>query len=106
MAQRNDSRRAVRYAWDCETNQGAKIMAVTTCAGCGGRYFEMVTAEPANSRVKINMVQCAACGIAVSTMEYYDAGSLLKEQEAKLAAMDSRLVRIERYLAALSSQMR
>lgn len=70
-------------------------MAMSTCPKCDGHLFELEEVEPADSRYKMFFVQCMSCGTPVGITEYYDTGSLVKEQESKLEAIDKRLRAIE-----------
>lgn len=74
-------------------------MAFSSCVKCGGRSFEMVEAEPRNSRVKVNFVQCAGCGGVAGVFDYFPVGKLVKDQ-------DERFAKIERAIGDLDALVR
>ena len=39
-------------------------MAVSTCAKCGGRSFELALFTPIGESRKLTLVQCSSCGTA------------------------------------------
>lgn len=67
------------------------MFGASTCGKCGGKSFKLQRVEPSGSRVAMNFIQCSGCGTPVGVAEYYDAGSLLKEQETVLKEHGSEL---------------
>jgi len=59
-------------------------MAMSTCAKCGGHFFEMKENEPTGSQFKIMFIQCSGCGGVVGVTEYFNIGSKLLAIEKKL----------------------
>lgn len=59
-------------------------MATSKCSSCSSSRFELKEAEPANSRFKINFIQCASCGSVVGVMDYQSVPSLLDKIASKL----------------------
>jgi hypothetical protein len=66
-------------------------MAVSKCVKCGGTRFEMVEGQPAGSKVKLFLVQCAACGGVVSAMDLYAVGEIVKRTAATVKLIADRL---------------
>jgi hypothetical protein len=59
-------------------------MAVSSCIRCGGTVFEVVDAEPKDSKFKLEFVQCASCGGVVGVMEDVNIGSYLRKLAREL----------------------
>ena len=88
-------------------------MAFSTCAKCDGRFFELVEVSPAGSQYKMFFVQCSKCGAPTGVTEYYDVGFLVKQQEAvikkietKIDGVASSLSHIEHLLRAMAANQR
>jgi len=59
-------------------------MAASTCVKCSGKLFEVVEAQPHDSRFKLLFVQCAACGGVVGALEHTNVGALIRLVAGKL----------------------
>jgi predicted nucleic-acid-binding Zn-ribbon protein len=81
-------------------------MATSTCPKCGGHGFEIIDHTPASATSPVSFIQCVACGSPIGVTEFYNAGYLVKKQEAVLEDFRRRLERIERDLAKLVSAER
>jgi hypothetical protein len=86
-------RRASPYAGISEGNSETSstvhkeiTMALSTCPkpGCGSHIFEVVGAEPHNSRFKLLFVQCIACGTVVGTQPYRNTNSLIGDLQKQV----------------------
>ena len=44
-------------------------MATSTCAKCEGHTFEVVSFMPLGTNYKLQMVQCAGCGLPVTALD-------------------------------------
>jgi hypothetical protein len=56
-------------------------MAQSRCPKCLKTEFELKESAPVGSRYKLWMVQCAACGAVVGTMEFVSVGSMVANLE-------------------------
>lgn len=65
------------------------MFSFTKCPKCENSQFKLVTFDPVGSRYKLNFIQCTACNTPVGVTDYYDSGSLIKEQEEKIDAIAS-----------------
>lgn len=82
-------------------------MALTsTCAKCGGHYFEIKGFEPRGANYKQNFVQCTSCGVPVGVLDYYNVGTLLKEQEKDMEKLARRLAAVESALETIDHNVR
>lgn len=54
--------------------------------------------EPAGSAFKFMAIQCKSCGTPFAVTDYYNTGALLKEQEKKIAGLESSLNSIQHTL--------
>jgi predicted nucleic-acid-binding Zn-ribbon protein len=66
-------------------------MAVTKCPKCGHTRFELRTLEPSGAQYKYNFFQCVSCGTPVGVAEYFNAGVLLRKQNAALKKIAAAL---------------
>lgn len=74
-------------------------MATSRCPKCESTRFEMATLEPKGARYKQSAIQCSSCGAVVGVTGFFDAGFLLKEQEAVLQRIDAVVTQIAGYLS-------
>jgi hypothetical protein len=72
-------------------------MALSKCPKCNNGFFELKSFEPRGARYKQNFIQCSMCGTPVGVVGFYDAGSLIKEQEEEIAELQKRLKVVEAY---------
>jgi ribosomal protein L37E len=59
-------------------------MAQSKCGHCGSTLFEVKEVVPQGLNYKMNFIQCASCGVPVSTKEYYSIAHMLKKQAAAI----------------------
>jgi predicted nucleic-acid-binding Zn-ribbon protein len=66
------------------------------CAKCGSASFRLQEIEPAGSGYKLNAVQCSNfnCQAPFGVTDYYNVGTLLKQQEKAIAQLDAKLDRM------------
>ncbi len=76
---------------------------MSRCPRCDNTTFEFEINEPLLSNYKMNVFQCASCKAAIGAMEYYDAGSLIKEQEARFDQLDQSVSQLAYRVLALTS---
>ena len=69
-------------------------------------YFEIKTAEPTGSRYKQVFIQCSKCGGVASATDYYNVGSLIKDQEKEMGKVQTRLTNIESALQTINDNLR
>jgi hypothetical protein len=81
-------------------------MARSQCQKCGGFSFEVTVKEPSQSPYKMLFVQCSGCGTPIGTTEYYNAGVLMKEQEAKINGIEQRLYNMELILNSINNRIK
>jgi len=78
-------------------------MTLSTCANCGGRYFEIQEREePAGSNTKISVIQCTQCGKPAAATEYFNIGKKLEKQEQLLGVLANSLGELESTLSRLA----
>lgn len=70
-------------------------MAISKCAACGNTSFEVKLVEPSGASFKQFFVQCRSCGVPVGVLDYFNLGTIIKDQEKKVDDLGKRLSRIE-----------
>ena len=76
-------------------------MPDSTCLKCGSHVFEIKETSPQGSQYKLFFVQCAICGVPVSTLDYFNLGTLLKNQERAINNLQRKIDHIENQLRTL-----
>ncbi len=76
---------------------------LSRCPHCDNTTFEFELHEPVNANYKTNVFQCVACKAAIGAMEYYDAGTLIKEQEVRFDQLDQSLSQLEYRVSVLTN---
>ncbi|MCK4644521.1 hypothetical protein KAU32_12920 [bacterium] len=66
-------------------------MAISKCAKCGSTLFEVKDAAPQGSRFKISFVQCTSCGTVIGVLEYFNAPSILINQNRAIEKIANKL---------------
>ena len=66
-------------------------MARSTCPKCSASRFEVSEQEPAHSNFKLMFVQCASCGAVVGTLDYFNIGNMLAQQNEAIKRIAERL---------------
>ena len=59
-------------------------MAQSTCPKCESHNFEVVAAEPYNSKFKLMFVQCSECGAVVGTLDLQNVGVLINQLSSRI----------------------
>lgn len=67
------------------------MFSISKCPHCKGGSFETTRVEPHNSNVAMFFIQCMTCKAPVGVTEYYNAGTLLKNQEKKIEALERKI---------------
>src|SRR3989442_8530388 len=78
-------------------------MAYPECPHCNGRFYELALIEPTGSNYKTNLVICSNCGAPAGALEYYDAGSLIREQGDTIDALTPAIAKLQKSIDDLSS---
>lgn len=60
---------------------------ISTCVKCGHHLFELMKLDVKTASSYMYAIQCANCGVIVSTALYDDTNSLLREQNKALKLM-------------------
>ena len=81
-------------------------MAMSACPKCDGNHFEIKTIEPRGCNYKENLVQCTSCGVVVGVLEYYNVGSLVKDQEKEITKLQRAVASIQSDLNTLDHNIR
>jgi uncharacterized Zn finger protein len=55
-------------------------MAMSSCPKCGNHAFQLQENTPTGSAYKLMFVQCSSCGSVVGVMDYFNIGTLIKQQ--------------------------
>jgi predicted nucleic-acid-binding Zn-ribbon protein len=79
--------------------------ASSKCPHCKNGNFELAQVEPSGSRVKMNFIQCMSCKAPLGVAEYYDAGSLLKQQGAQIAELNRKIDQIDYNVQSIMSAL-
>jgi predicted nucleic-acid-binding Zn-ribbon protein len=66
-------------------------MAQSKCGHCGSTRFEIKEVEPQGSQFKLYFIQCASCGVPVSTIEYKNNTYLLEKLSVAVKNIASTL---------------
>lgn len=74
----------------------------SSCAKCGGGNFKVVEKEPQGSNFKLNFVQCSSCNAPIGVLDFFNLGSLMKDQEKSIKNLDNRLSNIEHVLQQIA----
>jgi len=77
-------------------------MTLSTCANCGGRYFEIQEVVPEDSTFKVSVIQCTQCGKPAGATEYFNIGKKLEKQEQLLGVLANSLNQLESTLNKLA----
>jgi hypothetical protein len=67
------------------------MFSSTRCSKCEKRAFKLEEINVQGSNYKLFAVQCVTCGTPFGITEYYDSGSLLKEQEKAIAGLEKKI---------------
>jgi hypothetical protein len=81
-------------------------MAMSTCAKCGGHSFEVKINEPHDAKFKTAFVQCRSCGVPVGVQDYYNLGSLLKDQEKRIKSLEADVENVAGLLTQVVNALR
>ncbi len=81
-------------------------MSLSKCQKCDSGMFEVVENSPSGSNFKIMFIQCSSCGTVIGTTDYYNVGSLLKDQEEQINNLNSRLSNVENSINQLVHAIR
>ena len=81
-------------------------MANSKCPHCSGTRFELKSIAAEGARYKLNFIQCAGCGAPFGVMEYYDIGSLFKDQEVVLGGLQASLDNLDHRLSAVEQLLK
>lgn len=71
------------------------MFGLTKCGKCENGAFKVQELNAQGANYKLFAVQCTSCSTAIGVMEYYDNGSLLKEQEAAITELGRKIGSIE-----------
>lgn len=70
-------------------------MTISTCPKCEGHAFERALVTPLREQRPVPVLQCAACGAVVGTLE---SEAAIDGLERQIAAIDAGLIRIVKAL--------
>ena len=76
-------------------------MAFTTCPHCKGTYFEVKEAAPRDAVYKSIFIQCSGCGAPFAAQDYFNIGTLLKDQEEKIANLSRKVDQLDYNIQAI-----
>ena len=79
---------------------------VTKCPHCNATRFEMKEIEPNDSGYKLNVMQCVGCGAPFGVTDYWNIGTLLKQQEAQIKELRSQLSAVSHAVQQIAQVMR
>jgi hypothetical protein len=67
------------------------MFGTTKCGKCESASFKIQEISPSGAQYKMYAIQCASCQTPIWVTDYYNVGSLLKQQEKTLADLQSKL---------------
>jgi len=73
-------------------------MAVSTCAKCSGRSWEIQLVEPSGAHAEQYFIQCSHCGTPAGLLGFQYAAALIKEQAESIADLQKRLKTVEAFV--------
>ena len=80
-------------------------MALSKCPHCDGKIFELQEVSPIGAAYKSTFVQCSGCGAPVGAMDYFNVGTLLKNQEAKIDELSRKVDQIDYSLQLIAQAL-
>ena len=79
-------------------------MAVSKCV-CGRSSFELVTAEPSGSRVKLNFIQCSSCGVVIGVTDYFSVGGMVSNLTGDIKKLSEEVSSLNSQVHALRAAL-
>jgi hypothetical protein len=79
-------------------------MALSKCPHCNNTSFEAAEVSPSGSPFKAIFIQCAGCGAPAGVMDFYNIGTLLNNQEVKIAELSRKIDRLETSIQEIAGQ--
>jgi hypothetical protein len=67
----------------------------TKCPHCNTTRFELKEIEPVGSTYKVNVLQCTSCGAPSGIMDYWNIGTLLKQQEKHISDLSKQIQQLQ-----------
>lgn len=71
------------------------------CGHCNGTGTKIVEIQPQGAAFKQNAICCASCSSTLGVVGYFDAGALIKNQEAKITSLASQIAELSSELIAI-----
>jgi hypothetical protein len=68
---------------------------MSKCVKCENTVFGIQEISPSGAQYKMYVVQCVVCQVPVGVTDYWNVGTLLKNQEKKIAELESKLSSIQ-----------
>jgi excinuclease UvrABC ATPase subunit len=81
-------------------------MVSSTCIKCGNHSFQIVENSPSGAAFKLMFVQCGSCGGVVGIQDYFNIGSLIKDQEKQIKRLQSCISDIEFQVSQIYQRIR
>lgn len=78
----------------------------TKCSKCDNSSFEIKQIEPSGSAYKLSAVQCRSCGTACGVLDYFNLGTLLKNQEKQISDLTSLVQTLRQELQQIARSLR
>ena len=76
-------------------------MAITKCPHCKGARFEIKEVAPQGAAYKSVFIQCSGCGAPFAAQDYFNLGTLLKDQEEKIASLSQKVDQLDQNTRAI-----
>ncbi len=67
----------------------------TKCGKCENSSFKLQQIEARDAAYKMFTIQCTSCQTPIGITDYYNVGSLVKQQEASIKELQSKLKNVE-----------
>ena len=80
-------------------------MALSTCAKCSGRSWEVQLVEPSGAHAEQYFIQCSHCGTPAGLLGFQYAAALIKEQAESIAELQKRLKTVESYVRNIDQNL-
>ncbi len=79
-------------------------MALSKCPHCNNTSFETKEVSPSGSPFSAIFIQCAGCGAPAGVMDFYNIGTLLNIQGAKIEELLQKIDKLQHSINEISGQ--
>lgn len=76
------------------------------CVKCENTVFGIQEISPSGAQYKMYVVQCIVCQTPIGVTDYWNVGTLLKNQEKKMAELESQLSLIQSSVSQIARELK